>query len=259
MMGGFVGGVIASLPVHAALGHDEPLGLLIAVLSFFVGPLSLLLPVLLVAGGVALGAALGLAGHRAWAGFARQQRGPGHDVESPQGHLPTGSQECGRDTAPLRIRPAAADDLHAAVRLLLSSRRTFIPYAPIAHGEEDVRAWMKALIATQGRVSVACLGGRVVGLLAVSSDEDANWIDQLYLAPGHTGQGIGHDLLAHALRALGRERPVRLYTFQANEGARRFYEREGFRTLALTDGAGNEERCPDVLYELPAIPRAPAA
>ena len=68
------------------------------------------------------------------------------------------------------------------------------------------------------------------------------------LAPNHVGNGIGTLLLAHALKTL--PSPVRLHTFQANHGARRFYERHGFTAIAFTDGQGNEERCPDVLYEL---------
>jgi RimJ/RimL family protein N-acetyltransferase len=46
-------------------------------------------------------------------------------------------------------------------------------------------------------------------------------------------------------------RPERLelWVFQRNEGARRFYERHGFRLLKLTDGTGNMEQEPDALYE----------
>jgi hypothetical protein len=40
----------------------------------------------------------------------------------------------------------------------------------------------------------------------------------------------------------------RLWTFRRNEDARRFYERLGFCVVELTDGSGNEEREPDVLY-----------
>ena len=43
--------------------------------------------------------------------------------------------------------------------------------------------------------------------------------------------------------------------FQANSGARRFYERRGFVAVEFTDGESNEERCPDVLYELAATGR----
>jgi len=145
-------------------------------------------------------------------------------------------------------------DLQAVVRILLSSRRTFLPYAPIAHGDLDVERWMAGLIAREGCVTVARLHGTPVGVLVVGSDAGFNWIDQFYVAPGHTGAGIGRKMLARALEILGRRLPIRLYTFQANTGARKFYERAGFEIIALTDGADNEEHCPDVLYELAALP-----
>jgi hypothetical protein len=42
---------------------------------------------------------------------------------------------------------------------------------------------------------------------------------------------------------------IRLYMFQANTGARRFHERRGYAAVQFTR-TDNEERCPDVLYEL---------
>jgi RimJ/RimL family protein N-acetyltransferase len=57
-------------------------------------------------------------------------------------------------------------------------------------------------------------------------------------------------LLRHA-HATSR-RPVRLYTFQQNAASRRFYERNGYVVAGLCNGENNEERCPDVLYELRA-------
>ncbi|WP_432720473.1 GNAT family N-acetyltransferase [Jeongeupia wiesaeckerbachi] len=68
------------------------------------------------------------------------------------------------------------------------------------------------------------------------------------VAPALVGRGIGTLLLAHAMGTL--PQPIRLRTFQANLGAQRFYERHGFAAIELTDGHANEERCPDVLYEL---------
>jgi hypothetical protein len=41
-----------------------------------------------------------------------------------------------------------------------------------------------------------------------------------------------------------------LWTFQANAGARRFYERHGLSPIATTDG-DNEEAAPDVRYHWP--------
>lgn len=40
------------------------------------------------------------------------------------------------------------------------------------------------------------------------------------------------------------------WTFAANAGARRFYERHGFVAIAVTDG-DNEEGAPDVRYHWP--------
>jgi hypothetical protein len=47
-----------------------------------------------------------------------------------------------------------------------------------------------------------------------------------------------------------RERPdgLRLWTFASNLRAQRFYERHGFVEAQCTDGRGNEERAPDILY-----------
>ncbi len=43
-------------------------------------------------------------------------------------------------------------------------------------------------------------------------------------------------------------RTLDLWTFQSNIGAQRFYNRHGFLEVMRTDGAGNEERSPDIRY-----------
>lgn len=152
--------------------------------------------------------------------------------------------------AEIWLRAAVVADAPQAAALLIASRQAFISYAPMAHSPADVKDWMEQVLIPSGGVVLACEDDQPVGLLALSGADGVGWIDQLYVAPGRAGQGIGTLLLAHALAVL--PRPVRLHTFQANYGARRFYERHGFMAIALTDGRGNEEQCPDVLYELPA-------
>lgn len=151
------------------------------------------------------------------------------------------------------LRPALPGDAAAVADVLIASRRAFMPYAPSAHSDADTREWVQHTLLATARVHVATVADRVVAVLATARDEDAgcSWIDQLYILPGHTGQKLGAQLLAHAHTEL--PLPIRLYTFQANAGARRFYERHGYRAIALTDGADNEEKCPDVLYELAAV------
>ena len=148
------------------------------------------------------------------------------------------------------LRPAAAAEAGAVAEILLASRQAFLPYAPWAHADAAGPRWRGHVLIPSGGVTVACSDGVIVGVLATSSDAGLGWVDQLYLAPGHVGHGIGSLLLAHALRTL--PLPVRLYTFQANHRARRFYEHHGFRAIAFSDGRDNEEGCPDVLYELTA-------
>jgi GNAT superfamily N-acetyltransferase len=110
------------------------------------------------------------------------------------------------------------------------------------HSEEEVRAWFDEVVLATREVWVAEDGEAIVGLLVLADD----WIDQLYVEPNVTGQGIGGELMAVAKR----ERPeaLRLWTFEANVGARRFYERHGFAEVATTTG-DNEEGAPDVRYE----------
>jgi len=96
-------------------------------------------------------------------------------------------------------------------------------------------------------VVIAQFEGTDVGVLATTVDDQYAWINQLYLAPGFVGQGIGKYLLDHAFKVL--PRPIRLWAFQENDRAIKFYEKNGFYSVKYTDGEGNEEKCPDVLYE----------
>jgi GNAT superfamily N-acetyltransferase len=145
------------------------------------------------------------------------------------------------------VRPASQQDANAVAEVLCGSRREHLAFAPMAHTPAEVRQWIAEILIPGGGVYVATHDDQVVAMLAISSGQEHQWIDQLYVMPGHTGQGVGAQLLQAAHDKL--KPPIRLYTFQANAGARRFYERHGYKAIALTDGAGNEERCPDVLYE----------
>jgi ribosomal protein S18 acetylase RimI-like enzyme len=148
------------------------------------------------------------------------------------------------------LRPATSADALRVASLLIDTRAAFMPYAPSAHPDEELRAWVASHLVPSGGVTVAEVQGKVVGAMATEQDGGASWVTQMAVDPALVGQGIGSLLLAHAMRTLAP--PVRLYTFQANFGARRFYERHGFAAIEFTDGQSNEEQCPDVLYELRA-------
>lgn len=139
-----------------------------------------------------------------------------------------------------------ADALNGA-NIYLTSRKTCLPFAPLAHSAAEVRQWLAEVLIPSGGVTVAALAHELVGIMALSHDGQIDWIDQLYLHPSVVSRGIGSQFLERAKQELG---PViRLYTLQANTGSRRFYERHGFQPIAFSDGHNNEERCPDVLYE----------
>lgn len=145
------------------------------------------------------------------------------------------------------LSPAKAEDAEQIVRVLRSSRLRFLPYAPPVRSEVEDLKWVRGSLIPSGGVTIANIEGSVVGVIATSRSNAVSWIDQLYIAPEHCGQGIGTQLMRSALDSL--PRPIRAYTFQESHGARRFYERSGFRAIALGDGSQNEERCPDVLFE----------
>jgi GNAT superfamily N-acetyltransferase len=152
---------------------------------------------------------------------------------------------------PITIRPATSQDAERFTEILIQSRATFLPFAKSPHTDAAMHLWVREKLLPHAKCYVAQdEQSRLLGILALESNATGNWIEQLYLCPQHVAQGIGTQLLHFALRQLSL--PIRLYTFQQNFGARRFYERHGFRAIAWSNGAENEERCADVLYELAA-------
>lgn len=149
------------------------------------------------------------------------------------------------------LRTATAKDADRVADILIGARATFMPYAPSAHSEPEVREWIASQLLPAGGVIVVEEAGQVAGAMATAAEEGFSWITQMWIDPARVGKGLGSLLLMHAMQTLAR--PVRLYTFQQNAGARRFYERHGFTAIEFTDGENNEEKCPDVLYELRAM------
>ncbi|MFT6091416.1 MAG: GNAT superfamily N-acetyltransferase [Sulfitobacter sp.] len=135
-----------------------------------------------------------------------------------------------------------ARDLDAgAVGAILSEFVDTSDWMPRIHTRAEDIAHAARMI-DLGRVHVAEDNGKVVGFCARNGDD----LDALYVASEKRGQGVGAALLRHAQTVVDR---LELWTFQANEGAQRFYLRHGFVELQRTDGSGNDERLPDIQYE----------
>jgi GNAT superfamily N-acetyltransferase len=149
-----------------------------------------------------------------------------------------------RQDRAVQVRRARAEEAGAVAEVWLRARAASVPeIPPPVHSEDEVHAWFADVVLPGREVWVAAEGDDAVVAVLVLEDE---WVDQLYVEPGHTGRGVGSRLIAVAKRA--RPAGLRLWTFEANVRARRFYERHGFVATGSTTGE-NEEGAPDVRYE----------
>jgi GNAT superfamily N-acetyltransferase len=144
------------------------------------------------------------------------------------------------DPTKIVLRPATALDA-ATIAIVMRAALGSFSWMPVIHTPDEDLAFIREIVLSRQQVTVAEAGTGIVGFIALSGD----WVEQLYLDPAWTGQGIGSRLLVQATAAL---RIVKLHCFQANTGARRFYERHGFRPEAFGAGTTNEEGLPDILY-----------
>jgi GNAT superfamily N-acetyltransferase len=154
-----------------------------------------------------------------------------------------------RDGVRFGVRRATHGDARSIAEVWLRSRRASVPAIPApVHSDDNARRWISDVVVPNGQTWVIAAEAGVVALLVL----DNGTIDQLYVDPAHTGSGLGSQLIEFAKD----EHPggLDLWTFQANVGARRFYERHGFVAVETTDG-DNEEGAPDVRYHWSGVER----
>jgi GNAT superfamily N-acetyltransferase len=139
------------------------------------------------------------------------------------------------------IRRAAANDTDA-VAAVFSAAFKGMNFVPKLHSDEEDRAFVRGFIA-DGESWIATHERHPIGLACIEGD----WLSHLYVHPMFQNRGAG-TLLLDRVKA---ERPggFQFWAFQANVGARRFYERHGCVAVEFTDGRRNEEKTPDVRYE----------
>ena len=141
----------------------------------------------------------------------------------------------------LALRRLVLKDMAAAAAVHRVSFDRALPWLAGLHTPAEDRAFYRNQVFKSCDVWGAERQSKLVGIIAFRED----WIDQLYVLPHAQGRGVGSDLLEVAQEAF----PVlNLWTFQCNARARRFYELNGFVALRETDGSGNEEKEPDLLY-----------
>jgi GNAT superfamily N-acetyltransferase len=124
-----------------------------------------------------------------------------------------------------------------------------LPWLAGLHTPEEDRSFFRERVHAECEIWGAIEGGRLEAFIAVRD----GFVDQLYVLPSAQRKGLGTALLA---KAQSRFPSLRLWTFQRNLAARSFYEARGFVVLEETDGAGNEEKEPDALYQWERHPSA---
>ena len=93
----------------------------------------------------------------------------------------------------LLIRAAKTADHPAVADVLIASRLSSIPaIPPPVHSEAEMREWARDIVLPTYDVWVVDDGApELLGVLALSP----GWIEHLYIAPGHTGAGLGSMLV----------------------------------------------------------------
>jgi GNAT superfamily N-acetyltransferase len=156
------------------------------------------------------------------------------------------------------LRPATAADAALIAQLHIDSWRTayrdILDPAYLAGAiEQDRRdVWAARFAEPNGdmQVTIAEDGAGAIGFVCTFGDDDPVWgalVDNLHVLPRAKGRGVGRSLLASAGAWAARRYPgagLSLWVFEANEPARRFYDRMGGvvveRIVEPNPGGGGE-------------------
>lgn len=141
----------------------------------------------------------------------------------------------------LSLRTATVADADAIAAVFSPSRR-LLKFLPEIYTVEEDRWFIEHVILEECQVTVLADNGAIVSFIAQQGSE----IRLLHTHPDQIGNGAG-SLLVNRAKARGPDM-LELWCFQANEKARRFYERHGFVPVEFTNGDRNEEKTPDVRY-----------
>jgi GNAT superfamily N-acetyltransferase len=131
----------------------------------------------------------------------------------------------------LAVRPARADEAETLFAIqresALAAYEHVFPPERYPFPEEEMRVhWREVLRDDARETLIAECDGRRVGMVIITP----GWLESLFVVPDQWGGGAGaalHDEAVVRLRAHGAG--ARLWVLEANERARRFYERRGWR------------------------------
>lgn len=146
------------------------------------------------------------------------------------------------------IRTGRREDARAAAELWMQSAGEHAGYDSVYETARDAEKTMRHFLAdlAASRHSFLFVAEGEGGVVAFVSGElregsptfrSRTWasVDDVYVAPGHRGNGIGHALIER-VATWARERGaqgVSLQVAAGNARARKFYERLGFREVSV--------------------------
>src|SRR4051812_24202487 len=129
----------------------------------------------------------------------------------------------------------------------------FPPEAPPPTLAEVTDQWRRIFADGAAVFVVQADDGTLTGEVAAAADVPTGQLARLYVDIDHWGKGIGarlHDAAVDHLRSSGCA-SARLWVLEANDRARRFYERRGWRPDGTRKSTYEPAGIDDVGYELP--------
>jgi len=143
----------------------------------------------------------------------------------------------------MEIRPLAADDIDAVVRVWNTTKRDTYDFIPQEQHRRvaDDDAFFREHILPRCAIWIAIENGDVLGFLAIA----VHYVDRLYVRPDAQRRGVGAALLAKAIEVS--PGGIELHTHQRNRKARAFYEKQGLTAVRFGVSPPPESE-PDVEY-----------
>ena len=140
----------------------------------------------------------------------------------------------------VRVDAATTDDLDSLSNMwveLIRSQRQYGTHLLAGANRAAAREFLARYVAAD-QVQVARASSAVIGFVmyhvatgVYDQDTTRGVVDNVYVRPAHQGRGVGSRLLDAAEAALAEAgvETLAISVLAANEGARRLYERRGYR------------------------------
>ena len=134
----------------------------------------------------------------------------------------------------------AIDEDAAEISQILEDWAASNSEIPLVHNVEE-RADYGRWLLEHTSVTMIHNSCGVVGFLAL----EKHIIQALYIKKDFQGFGFGQAAIKFAQKQF---KELRLWVFQSNIGAQKFYQRLGFQIVEKSDGEDNDYRLPDIFY-----------